>query len=388
MASWIDALASRSGPLLSAATHFAAEHGLERDPPRGVPGLRALSGLISSAQLESTPAEHQFVEGAGAYLGLLLLDHLPDGAHAANSGEHRLCFQTHGFFDPFAAVASALDARDPPRALLEAVKLAEAEADGSGPTARVVSALLARLAELPDVRVVGHFDRRLWLELNGSRIELDLERIVALTRGEAAEVLSHAIERLCSALVVQASPALEWTSARERLFPRLVGQTFLDGLPDREDLHVAPLGAGVWVTLVLRYRDRARYVRKLEVQTWSKQGAVPRLHALQNLARSCARARFLQHDTPHGPLVIAQSGDGLDSARLLLPGLHDVLAPTLGPEFLVSVPHRDMLLACPLGPAPLVETLRRRADTALRSAPHAIASTLWRVAGPGMLQAC
>jgi len=267
------------------------------------------------------------------------------------------------------------------------VKLAEAEADGSGPTARVVSALLARLGELPDVRVVRHFDRRLWLDWNGSRIELDLERIVALTDGEPEDVLSHAIERLCSALVVQASPALEWASARERLYPRLVGRTFLDGLPDREDLHVAALGAGVWITLVLRYKDRARYVRKLEVQTWSKQGAVPRLQALQNLARSCGRARFLQHDTPHGPLVIAQTGDGLDSARLLLPGLHEVLAPALGPEFVASVPHRDTLLACPLGPAPLLETLRSRADAALRSAPHAIAPTLWRISGPGKLQA-
>ena len=156
MPTWIDAVASRSGPLFTAATQFAAVHGLDCDPPRGVFGLQALSKLISGAR-HTTGAERpnnsintgggddddgdgghgsddegerQFVAGAGAYLGLLLLDHLPNGAHVANGGEHRLRLSAHGFFDPFAAVADALNAHDAPRALLAAIKRAEAEADG------------------------------------------------------------------------------------------------------------------------------------------------------------------------------------------------------------------------------------------------------------------
>ena len=386
MASWIDALASRSGPLTTAATHFAAAHGLERDPPRGVPGLRALSGLITRAQRTAQPDDENFVEGAGAYLGLLLLDHLPLGNHVANAGEHRLRLGPHGFFDPFAAVATALDAGDAPRALLDAVKLAEAEAAGSGPTARVVSEVLSKLSEQPRLRVVGHFDRKLWLDLDGASIELDLERVIKVTRDEPKPILEHAVARLCSSLVYEAAPLLAWESARERLYPRLVGPAFMSSLPDRQDLHLLQLGPEVWVTLVLRYRERARYVRQVEVETWSKDGAAPRAQALHNLAGSCKRARFLQHVTDHGPLVIAESRDGLDAARLLLPGLHDVLAPSLGSPFLAAVPHRDTLLACPMGPAALVEEFVARVNAAANSAPHAIARTLWRVSGPAQLE--
>jgi len=386
VATWIDALASRSGPLLTAAAHFAASHGLERDPPRGVPGLRALSGLITNARA-TNDSEEKFVEGAGAYLGLLLLDHLPSGAHVTNAGEHRLRLGHHGFFDPFAAVAGALDASDPPRALIDAVKLAEAEAAGSGPTARVVNELLARLTEQPNVSVVRHFDRKLWLDVDGTRIEIDLERAIAVTRDETPGVLQHVVARLCSSLLHEAAPLLSWETARLQLFPRLVGPKFLEGLPSSEDLHLLPLGPEVWVSLILRYRERARYVRQAEVETWSKDGALPKAQALHNLARSCERARFLQHATEHGPLVIAESRDGLDAARLLLPGLHEVLAPALGSSFIVATPHRDTLLACSSERAGMRAELEQRVASAVRAAPHAIASTLWLVSGPGELRA-
>ncbi|HEY2733372.1 MAG TPA: hypothetical protein VGI70_05280, partial [Polyangiales bacterium] len=383
VATWIDALASRSGPLLTAAAQFTAAHGLEPDPPRGVPGLRALSGLIRDAQCDDEPDEERFVEGAGAYLGLLLLDHLPAAAHVANAGEHRLRLSPHGFFDPFAAIAGALDATDPPRALLDALKLAEAEAAGSGPTARVVNELLAQLADRSSLRVVQHFDRKLWLDLEGARIELDLERIIEVARGESAALLSHAVSRLCASLTHASTPLLSWETARPQLFPRLVGRKFVDGLPESNDLHLLPLGSEVWETLVLRYRERARYVRRVEVETWSKDGASAKAQALHNLARSYERARFLQHTTEDGPIVIAESRDGLDAARLLLPGLHEVLAPALGSPFIAAIPHRDTLLACPTEPAALVRELERRVDAAVRAAPHAIARTLWLVTGPG-----
>ncbi|HEX4353391.1 MAG TPA: hypothetical protein VHZ95_10760 [Polyangiales bacterium] len=334
-------------------------------------------------QCDDDPDEERFVEGAGAYLGLLLLDHLPAGAHVANAGEHRLRLSCHGFFDPFAAVAVALDANDPPRALLDAVKLAEAEAAGSGPTARVVNELLAQLADRANLRVVQHFDRKLWLDLEGTRIELDLERIIEVARGESDAVLAHAVARLCASLTHESAPLIGWDAARSQLFPRLVGRKFVEGLPDPNDLHLLPLGSEVWETLVLRYRERARYVRRVEVETWSKDGALPKAQALHNLARCHERARFLQHATKDGPIVIAESRDGLDAARLLLPGLHEVLAPALGSPFIAAIPHRDTLLACPTEPPALVREFERRVDAAVRAAPHAIARTLWLVTGPG-----
>jgi hypothetical protein len=384
---WIDGVASRSGPLHSAAAQFAVLHGLEADPPRGVGGLCALSKLISDARGDlaerSETDERQFVAGAGAYLGLLLLDHLPSGAHVAHSGEHRLRLSAHGFFDPFAAVADALNAHDAPRALLAAIQRAEAEAAGSGPTARVASALRERLSGMRQVRVLEHFDERMWLEVDGTRVELDLARVISTTRDESDTLLLHAVDRLCASLIHEASPLLTWDGARPLLFPRLLGRAFVDSLPDARDLYLKSLASDVWQALVLRFKDRARFVRRAEVDTWSE---APDACALQNLAQASASARFLQHYTRQGPLVVAQSRDGLDAARLLLPGLHEVLAPVLGQRFVVATPHRDTLLACPVEPEPLVAELRSRADAAVRGAPHAISRRLWLVTGPGMVE--
>jgi len=394
---WIDSIASRSGPLHTAATQFAVIHGLETDPPRGVGGLCALSKLISHARAdfdhidaeESESEEREFVAGAGAYLGLLLLDHLPNGAHVAHSGEHRLRLSAHGFFDPFAAVAHALNADDAPRALLAAIQRAEAEAAGSGPTARVAAALRARLSDQPHVSVLDHFDERMWLDVDGTRVELDLARIISTTQGESDALLGHAVDRLCASLLREASPLLTWEAARPLLFPRLLGRAFVDSLPDARDLYLRALAPDVWQALVLRFKDRARFVRRTEVETWStetRQRVLPEQHALANLAQASESARFLQHSTHEGPIVVAESRDGLDAARLLLPGLYEVLAPALGAPFIVATPHRDTLLACPLAPEPLVAELRARTDAAVRGAPHAISQHLWLVKGPGQIE--
>ena len=399
MPTWIDAVASRSGPLHTAASQFAVIYGLETDPPRGVGGLCALSKLIldARADFDHTGAraedreseEREFVAGAGAYLGLLLLDHLPNGAHVAHSGEHRLRLSAHGFFDPFAAVASALNANDARRALLLSIQRAEAEAAGSGPTSRVAAALRARLSDQPHVKVLDHFDERMWLDVDGTRVELDLARVISTTQGESDALLGHAVNRLCASLVREASPLLTWEAARPLLFPRLLGKAFVDSLPDARDLHLTRLAPDVWQALVLRFKDRARFVRRAEVETWSpaeRERLLPEQRALANLAEASASARFLEHATQHGPIVVAESRDGLDAARLLLPGLYEVLAPALGRRFIVATPHRDTLLACPVAPEPLVAELRARTDAAVRGAPHAISQRLWLVKGPGQVE--
>jgi len=385
---WIDALASRSGPLLHAATLFAAAEGLESDPPRGVAGLGELSRLIRRARmrLHSDDDAREFLEGAGAYLAILLLDHWQNASHTSHAGAHRLRLGECGTFDPFAAVAHALDADDTQRTLLAELKRAEDEARGASPTARAIAELHRVLGERPEARVLSHFEHTVWIELHGDRIELDLGRVVAVSRGEPEAVLRSAVARLCASLsdATPRSGELPWAVAERLIFPRLVGRAFASAVPaESARLQLEPIGSEVWETLVLRTRERARYIRRAEVAEWSKAGAAPRAQALQNLARASERARFLAHDTPYGPLVVAASSDGLDAARLLLPGLHDLLSRVLGSPFLVAVPHRDALLACPIEPPALVAELRKRAIAAARSAPHAISAQLWVVRGGG-----
>ncbi len=326
------------------------------------------------------------MECAGAYFALVLIDQLGDAEHRTREGQHRLQLGLYGSIDPFASVTRMVAADDPRRALLAEITLAEAEAAGVGPVARVVRELHEQLAALPYARVAECFDRKIWVETQGTRVELDLTRVVDVTRGESAATVAGAVRRLVAALSPEEdNGALPWEAARERLFPRLVGPAFIAALGDRQGVHLLPLASEVWVTLVLKYKERARYVRQDEVDTWSKDGAVPRAQALHNLALSCGRARFLQHDTVHGPLVIAESRDGHDSARLLLPSLHQLLARELGSPFLVGIPHRDTLLASALGPAALVNTLQERVREAAMRAPHAITPKLLLVDEAGII---
>ncbi|HEX7479276.1 MAG TPA: hypothetical protein VF331_15830 [Polyangiales bacterium] len=349
--------------------------------------LQMLCEAVQRCAPDTDDEERRFVEGAGAYFALVLIDHLGEAEHRMREGVHCLHVGAHGAIDPFACVTRVLEADDVRRAFIDEVAFAEAEACGKGPVARVVRELHQQLSQLPGAEVAERFDRKLWVQTQGTRIELDLTRVIDVTRGESDATVQSAVRRLVAALSPnEGDAALPWTAARERLFPRLVGPAFIEALGNRQGVHLLRLTTEVWVTLVLRYKERARYVRQDEVDSWSRDGAAPRAQALHNLAHSCARARFLQHDTPHGAMVIAESRDGLDSARLLLPGLHTLLARELGSPFVVGVPHRDTLLACALGPSKLLATLQERVEEAALRAPHAIAHGLLLVSESGEIR--
>jgi hypothetical protein len=164
----------------------------------------------------------------------------------------------------------------------------------------------------------------------------------------------------------------------------LQGRGFVSALPANKALHLLPLASELWVTLILRYEERARYVRASEVVAWSKDGANAMAQSLQNLARACERARFSRHDSEDGPLVVAQSRDGHDAARLLLPGVHALLTSELGSPCVVGVPHRDTLLAAPSDSPSAIAQLSRRVDEATRRAPHAITRSLVLVGAGGV----
>jgi uncharacterized protein YtpQ (UPF0354 family) len=339
---------------------------------------------MGSCMLESDEDERSFVEGAGAYFGLILLDHFDNSAHQVRDGVHRLRLGRHGSFDPFASIERVMQASQVRRALFAEVALAEAEAEGRGPIARVFQETERQLLACDDVRVIECFDKKLWADFNGARVELDLTRIIEIARGESADTLQSAVRRLCTALQPSGPRAEAWEAVRARIFPRLVGPSFIDALPDPKSLHLQRLAREVWVTLVLRYEGRARYVREDEMETWSKDGAQPRAQALLNLAHTYERARLSRHDTQDGPLVIAESRDGHDAARLLLPGVHSLLVHELGGPCVVGIPHRDTLLAAPITNRAMVATLRERVDEAARRAPHAISSRLLIVAADGI----
>ena len=361
--------------------------------PKGAEGMRRLGAAIDAwCEIEEPgeDADRAFVEGAGALLGLLLIAHVGDGAHVERGGKHRVRLGPRGWFDPFAAIEEALDADDPRATLAAHVRRAESEARDQGPTSRVLYAIERELgaASAPGTpRVAEHFEHYVRLEPEG---ELDIGRIVAATEDQPDPAVDQAVAKLLAMLVGGSAGVLSWDEARPRLYPRLVSTTLLDELhrshEGRGTLFASEVAADVRCTLVLHYDDRARYARTDEIERWEGDAGADAPHraALENLAARSARARFARVDTPDGPLVVARTGDGLDAARLILPTLHEVLAPELGSPFVAAIPHRDTLLACAREPVALVAALRARTADEAGRAPHRISAALFDVGPEGL----
>lgn len=372
MSGWLDDLGERGGPFVQEAARFCAWRRAPSPLPRGAAAVRWLADAIDAIahDTRATDADDaSFVEGAGAFLAVLLVDHL-GGRHAARRGEHRVLLGEDGFFDPFGAIDAILDADDTDAELFERLRAAEAETRGDGPVARVVAAFRRVLAEdRPELGIRARFG--LELELT-DEIEVDLHRLAEL--GEHSDVLEGAARRLVGLLPGGAGELaiVPWAEAEARLLPRLVGPKLLDGLGQRSDgIWLSPFGHDVQVALQLRFEGRARYVRRDEEARWREEGAEPFATALLALAlRPPAKLVTLEEER----VVVARTGDGLDSARVLLPNLRDELVETLGPGTLVGVPHRDTFVA---------GTDRARVARHVREsfarAPHGISEALFRI---------
>lgn len=328
--------------------------------------------------------ESAFVEGAGAMLALLLLDHVGDGAHATRDGVHRVRLGKCGFFDPFSAIERALDSNGARGVLIAEVARAEKEASGAGGIGAAALGFERILSERrPDLKIVDRFDRSLWLEdvASEGRFEVDLSRAIEATEDQNARALDQALAKLISMLPGGQSEGLDRDEAFARLLPRIVAPAQFEGAEG--NLLLRPIVNDVAIALVIAYEDRSRFLRTRELEAWKITPNDAIACAIANLAARSANARFARIDTDAGALVIARTGDGLDSARLLLPTLHDVLAPELGSPFLVAIPHRDALIACPSEPT-LRAALEARAEDEAARAPHRITRALFSVSKDGL----
>ena len=375
-ADWLDALEDVGGDLVPAARGFVdSQH-----PPMpgvGASGVRWLATQVEDfVDSDAAPADDdRFVEGAGAVLGLLLIEHL-GGRTRERDGCHRVQLGRFGWFDPFGAIEAALDADDPRRCLSDQLSVAELEADQSGPVSRVVRVFAEALRrERPELEIQSQFGLSLDLS-NGACV--DLGRLERAAQDQDDDAASQAAKRIISMLPgAESEPYTPWHEAASRLLPRLVSQKFLQSLPSSPALYVDEVGNDVHLSLQLRYETRARYIRSSEVDSWPLQRAAALQQALENLAERSKSLR-LERVTDH--IVRIRAGDGLDGARLLLPDLAARLARIDASVWVAAAPHRDVLL---LARAEAVEALGAHARDAAQRAPHPVSPSVFMITSRG-----
>ena len=375
-AEWLKGLEDVGGRLVPAARNF-----VNSEPPSapsaGTSGVRWLASRLENFVDRDTDdtQDDRFVEGAGAFLGLLLIDHL-GGRARERDGCHRVQLGRFGWFDPFVAIQDALDAEDPRARLAEYLAAAEREASDEGAVSRVVRTFADALGrERPDLDIASQFELTVDLT-NGASV--DLARLERVARDDDPTAATDAARRIISMLPGASSEeATPWHEASSRLLPRLVSKSFLDALPGDRTLHAEPLGADIHVALQLRYGSRARYLRASEVSTWPVSRGAVQQQALENLA---GKSRSLRLENVAEGVMRVRQGDGLDGARLLLPDLAGRLARLADASWVAAAPHRDVLL---LAHGEGIPPLAKYTEDALRRAPHPISGALFEITSLG-----
>lgn len=383
----------RAGVLADAAELFAAQWLGNDCKLSGGDGLVALCRAVQ--QFVYVPdvdeeTERRFVEGAGALLGVLLIEHIDGASHVGRAGAHRVRLSAHGFFDPFAAMDSVLDAQDIRGELRRQVQLAEAEAAARGPVSRVVSALhSALLRERPELAIEEQFDCMLSLRdrRRDESLQLDLKRAVESTRDQDDEAVQRVTRRLLSLLPgAPETPQLSASEFEQRVLPRIARADAVRDLSSqgKTTLLSHPLSAELVVAFVLEYEGRARYVRSSEVEELAMGAADALGCAVRNLRARSDRARVVREPCVEGFMLVARSGDGRDSARVLLTELFDELSVRLGPSICLAIPHRDTFFACAADQPHVTRQVAQRASEDHARAPHALSSRLYRLTPAGL----
>lgn len=375
-ADWLNTLEDVGGRLVPAARDFVDS----QRPPlpgAGAPGIRWLAAQLEDFVDRDTDGgdDDRFVEGAGALLGLLLIDHL-GGRTRERDGCHRVQLGRFGWFDPFGTIQEALDAEDPRGCLSEYLSVAEREAAEDGPVSRVVRVFANTLGrERPDLDIESQFE--LTLDLNNGA-SVDLARLERVARDQDDDAATEAARRIISMLPgADTQEETPWNEAATRLLPRLVSSEFLASLPKEQTLYVDAVGDDVHLALQLRYGTRARYVRCGEVDSWAPERAAVRQQAVENLA---AKSRSLRLQRVTEEILRVRQGDGLDGARLMLPDLAARLAKLQPGTWIAAAPHRDVLL---LARAEALGELSRRAEDAARRAPHPVSAAIFAITPQG-----
>lgn len=375
-ADWLNALEDVGGRLVPAARDFLLSQ-LPPLPEKGASGVRWLADLLEDfVDRDSDAAEDdRFVEGAGAFLGLLLIDHLGGSTHERD-GCHRVQLGRFGWFDPFAAIQEALDADDPRSCLSEYLSAAEREARADGPVSRIVRVFAEELNRArPDLTIESQFELTVDLD-NGASV--DLARLERVARDQDDDAATEAARRIISMLPgAEAKEATPWSEAAPRLLPRLVSRKFMDSLPAEQDLYLHAVGHDVLLALQLRYGTRARYVRCDEVDDWAHGRDKIRQRSIENLV---AKSRALRLEPVSDSILRVRQSDGLDGARLLLPDLAARLERLSGGAWFAAAPHRDVLL---LARRPALSELSNRAQDAAQRAPHPVSASLFAVTAQG-----
>lgn len=231
---------------------------------------------------------------------------------------------------------------------------------------------------------VARSDQSFSLKLNGHSASLEnLYRVVTLKPEETKRQIERWVVELLRASEGAPDEQGGFDDLKDRLLPVLLAEGPQD--VDAAGIVSQPLIDGLRVAYALDHDRTISYLPKSVFDAWEMP--VEELHdtAIANLvARSEAiNAHAAQDEQGSVYLILFQTMDGYDAARLLLPTLHERLRSYLGSPFVAAVPNRDILI-CFRNEPEVVEKLTQQIGQDYRSMPHQVTDRLFLVTPDGI----
>lgn len=174
--------------------------------------------------------------------------------------------------------------------------------------------------------------------------------------------------------------AKERGSPTQDLFPQIKGVEFLRQA-DVQSIEIArqPLVDGLSIVYVADTPTSMRFLTNEDIAR--NKMTVAQLHelALANLARKTANTGYVVGGEGGRTMLISQTRDSYDAARILLPDLQAQAAQYLGGRLLFGIPNRDCLIMLSDQDAELVADIAAQVARDYESQPHPLSPRLYAV---------
>lgn len=223
--------------------------------------------------------------------------------------------------------------------------------NGQGPLDRAAFAadIERRLVAEPTVDFLGREGDILQVCVANQRMRVDLTNFYnAYT--QAPEHLDLVYSTLLRVLHEQ-TPAREartFTEVADRVMPMLKPITLLNAVFEKKlpMLAYRPFLADLIIAYVIDEPQRVAYINERHLERWGIGEHQLHERALANLAaRTHERAHFLMTGEGAQRLIVANTQDGYDATRLLLPDLLASWQPHFPGKMVIGIPNRDFLIA-------------------------------------------
>lgn len=206
-----------------------------------------------------------------------------------------------------------------------------------------------RLVAEPGVDFLGREGNVIQVRVGNQRMRVDLADFYQAYT-EAPEHLDLVYATLVRMLHerIPVRDARTFADIAERVMPMLKPIILLNAVFERKlpMLAYRPFLADLIITYVVDEPQRVAYINERHLERWGIGEHQLHERALANLAaRTRERAHFLITGEGAKRLIVANTHDGYDATRLLLPDLLASWKPHFPGNMVIGIPNRDFLIA-------------------------------------------